>query len=99
MRRCIVRTFALALILGTSSAADAADENDDEQPKATYSVVELRSFEIAPVAPPTPALKYQLLFDDSADRRPGNAAILYLQAALLLGAPTEEKSEQALEAY
>ena len=31
------------------------------------------TFELTPIAPPTPALKYQLLFDDALDRRPGNA--------------------------
>ena len=34
-----------------------------------------KSFEITPAAPPVPALKYQLLFDNYVARRPGNAAI------------------------
>ena len=57
MRRCMVKTFALALML-TSNAADAADPSGEhrETTKTSYSVVEHRSFEIAPVAPPTPKL-------------------------------------------
>jgi len=59
------------------------------------------SFELTPVAPPTPALKYQLLFDDWLDRRPGNAAVLYLDSMLLAHANKAEgdKALKALDAY
>ena len=60
---------------------------------------EERTFELTAVAPPTPLLKYQLLFDDLGERRPGNAAILYLQAVLLLGPDASEQANKALEAY
>jgi hypothetical protein len=57
------------------------------------------TFELTPVAPPTPALKYQLLFDDALDRRPGNAAILYFDSILLMGPDARDKAAKALEAY
>src|SRR5690348_3527032 len=58
-----------------------------------------RTFELTPTAPPAPALKYQLLFDDLTDRRPGNAAILYLDSILLMGPDSQSKAEKAIEAY
>ncbi|HEY4232320.1 MAG TPA: hypothetical protein VGM76_02755 [Lacipirellulaceae bacterium] len=71
----------------------AADKPTAEAPP------EVRSFELTPTAPPAPALKYRLLFDDAVDSRAGNAAILYLQAVLLMGADGQEKADQALKAY
>jgi hypothetical protein len=56
-------------------------------------------FELTPVAPPAPTLKYQLLFDDQSARRPGNAAILYFDAILLMGPDAKQKAEQALNAF
>jgi hypothetical protein len=58
---------------------------------------DVRSFELTPIAPPVPALKYQLLYDNLAERRPGNAAILYLDAVLMMGADAKEKAGQAME--
>lgn len=60
---------------------------------------DVRTFELTPSAPPQPVLKYQLLFDDLADRLPGNAAILYLDSILLMGPDAKEKGGQALDAY
>jgi hypothetical protein len=60
---------------------------------------DVRTFELSPVAPPKPALKYQLLFDDLGDRRPGNAAILYLDSILIMGPDAKEKAQKTLEAY
>src|SRR5881227_2335106 len=60
---------------------------------------ETRSFELTAVAPPQPALKYQLLFDDANDRRAGNAALLYHDAVLLMGPEVKDKTERALAAY
>jgi hypothetical protein len=57
------------------------------------------SFELTPVAPPIPSLKYQLFFDDPLDRRPGNAAILYFDSILLMGPEAKDKAPKALEAY
>ena len=65
----------------------------------TTRPAETRTFELTAVPPPTPALKYQLLFDDIGDRRPGNAAILYLDAILLMGPDTKDKAGDALAAY
>lgn len=60
---------------------------------------DVRTFEIKPSAPPVPALKYQLIFDDLGDRRPGNAAILYLQSILLMGPDAQGKAGKALDAH
>src|SRR5437870_4699697 len=60
---------------------------------------EVRSFELTATPPPVPALRYELLYDILADRRPGNAAILYLDSVLLLPADARENGEKALNAY
>jgi|GEM_PF-5800136 len=52
---------------------------------ATQPIGDIRTFDLTPTPPPSPALKYQLLFDP-ADRHPGNAALLYSQAELLFSA-------------
>jgi hypothetical protein len=67
------------------------------QPAPTPAEPEVRSFELTPVAPPTPALKYHLLFT-AAERVPGNAALAYLDAAFLLAPDSNEKAERALDA-
>jgi hypothetical protein len=58
-----------------------------------------RTFELRAIAPPSPALKYQLLFDDMTDRRPGNAALLYLDAVLLMGPDAKANAQKALAAF
>lgn len=83
-----VWTALLVLFVGTSAVA-----------QTTQPAADVRTFELTAVAPPTPALKYQLLFDDLGDRRPGNAAILYLDSILLMGPDTKDKAEKALDAY
>jgi hypothetical protein len=60
---------------------------------------EVQAFELTPVAPPTPALKYQLLFQNAYDRHPGNAANLYLEAALLTTQDEIDQAEKALDKY
>src|SRR5580658_10364527 len=65
----------------------------------TSPAPDFRTFELTAVAPPTPALKYQLLFDDLGERRPGNAAILYLDSILLLPQDTQDQAKKALDAY
>src|SRR3954467_7245767 len=60
---------------------------------------EVRSFELTATPPPVPALKHELLFDILADRRPGNAAMLYLDSVLIMPADAREKGQQALDAY
>jgi hypothetical protein len=60
---------------------------------------EVQAFELTPVAPPTPALKYQLLFQNAYDRHPGNAANLYLEAALLTDEKETDQANTALDKY
>jgi hypothetical protein len=86
-----MKRFALTIALVLSLPATAVSQ--------TSSEADVRTFELTAVAPPTPSLKYQLLFDDLGERRPGNAAILYLQAALLLGPDAPEQANKALDAY
>src|SRR5437016_224960 len=57
-----------------------------------------RKFELTATPPPIPALKHQLLFNYS-QRTPGNAAMPYADAILLLGADTNDKADRALAAY
>src|SRR5947209_6482706 len=57
-----------------------------------------RKFELAATPPPIPALKNQLLFNYS-QRTPGNAAMPYADAILLMGADTTEKADRALAAF
>jgi hypothetical protein len=86
-----IATLSLCLLLATATAPSGAQPSD---PK-----LETRTFELTPAAPPTPALKYQLLFDDLGDRRPGNAALLYLDAILLMPPDGKEQAQKALEAF
>ena len=91
-----MKSFLLSgvLILGLSgSTAVSAEQGKSAEP------ADKKSFELTPVSPPSPALKYQLMFDDAGNRLPGNAAILYLDSVLLLGADTREKIQNAYEAY
>jgi len=83
------RSMLLIAMLGVCAAAGAQ----------TTRPADVRTFELTPAAPPTPALKYQLLFDDIGERRPGNAALLYLDAILLMGPDTKDKALKALDAY
>jgi hypothetical protein len=84
-----IAVLGVCLLLATAAVrAQPADHKD-----------ETRTFELTPVAPPTPALKYQLLFDDLGDRRPGNAALLYLDAILLMPPDAKEQAKKALDAF
>jgi hypothetical protein len=58
-----------------------------------------KSFEITPAAPPVPALKYQLLFDNYVARRPGNAAIFYFRALMFQTDGINKEIDAALEEY
>ncbi|HEY7089455.1 MAG TPA: hypothetical protein VH518_15260 [Tepidisphaeraceae bacterium] len=66
--------------------------------QASRPNAESRTFELTPTAPPTPALKYQLHFN-FADSHPGNAASVYMQAIMFLGAETDKTAQKALDAY
>ncbi|HZZ42914.1 MAG TPA: hypothetical protein VFE58_08240 [Tepidisphaeraceae bacterium] len=83
-----IRTPFAALLLST---ATLYAQSTQPTPADRYS------FNLSPVAPPTPALKYELLFND-ADRHPGNAAGLYFDAMLTLGTDLDQKFEKAEEA-
>ena len=58
---------------------------------------EVRSFELTATAPPTPSMKYTLLFP-FADRRPGNAAPLYADAIMLMEPNANDTAQKALDA-
>jgi len=66
--------------------------------QAQAGISDTRDFELTPVAPPVPALKYELLFDP-LDRRPGNAALLYFQAEALMGQEYAKRIADAEDAY
>jgi hypothetical protein len=59
---------------------------------------DVRTFELVPVAPPTPVLKYELLYR-WGDRRPGNAAIQYMTATELMNDAYIKKIDDAGDAY
>src|SRR5262245_38921635 len=83
-------TFITALVILGLAAHSPAQTS---RPNA-----EVRAFELTATAPPTPALKYQLQFN-FADKHPGNAATVYMQAIMFLGAETNKTTEKALDAY
>ena len=83
-------SLIVALLLGLSF--DAIAQTSQPAP-------EVKSFELTPTPPPVPALKYELFYDVLADRVPGNAAILYIQTALLMGTDSPKQALEALEAY
>jgi hypothetical protein len=92
MKRIPATVALLALAIGAAARAAEFTSNFD-QPTDT------RTFEITPAAPPYPALKYQFLFDDLQDTRPGNAAILYLDSILFLSPEVLKAADSATEAY
>src|SRR5690242_7591177 len=67
--------------------------------QTTRAATETRSFELTATPPPTPALRYELLYDVLSDRIPGNAALLYLDSVLLMPTDAREQGEQALKAF
>ncbi len=87
MKRIVLTT---ALVLSLCASAMAQNATTD---------LDVWRFELTPTAPLAPALKYQFLFRDAFERRPGNAAILYMYATLLMGPDARDKAEKALEAY
>lgn len=64
---------------------------------AAPSNIDALTFDIHPIAPPTPALKYRLLFDP-VDRFRGNAALTYMQATMLIAPEQDKLREAALDA-
>jgi hypothetical protein len=95
-----MKRFVLITALSLGLCAPAFSQTGPSSSPATQPAqTDARTFELTPVAPPAPAMKYQLLFDDLDQRRPGNAAVLYMQAALLMGSGSAEEADKALEAY
>src|SRR6478672_3428656 len=67
--------------------------------QTSHPAPDVKSFEITPSPPPVPALKYELYYDVLTDRVPGNAAIVYIQTCLLMGAESPKVALDALDAY
>ncbi len=93
-----MKRYALVALLvlmvcaaGVVNAAPATTQSSEAEP-------EIRSFELTPVAPPTPALKYSFQYP-YIDRVTGNAAPLYLDAILLMKPGAQDKANDALDAY
>ena len=82
----ILTTFAVLLIVGRAAWGEGPTGD-------------VRSFELTAVAPPQPALKYRLLFDSLPEQSPGNAALLYMQAILIMGNGPSEQADKAIDAY
>jgi len=58
---------------------------------------DVRTFDLSPVAPPTPALKYELLVDP-IDQQSGNAAVYYKQAIAAWTKDADGSVDKALDA-
>jgi hypothetical protein len=59
---------------------------------------DIHDFELTPVAPPVPMLKYELQFNMS-ERHPGNGAIMYLNAISLVNSEVSKQISDADDAY
>jgi len=86
MKPCIIMIVALLTATCASTAFAAA------KPGESFD------FELSPVAPPTPVLKYHFLFR-YAERRQGNAVIPILTATNLVGVELTKKTDDAEEAF
>src|SRR3954452_14034584 len=83
MRSLAIAVFSIGLLALTASAAEP-------------SRLDVRTFDIRPVAPTTPALKYRLRFDP-VDRYHGNAALAYMQAAMFVEPDNDKLRERCLD--
>jgi hypothetical protein len=88
MKRMILIAASLVLMYTRIAGAQSTQPQED-----------VRSFELTAVAPPSPAMKYQLRYDDLADRLPGDAVVLYMDAALLMGPDAGPNATKALDAF
>jgi hypothetical protein len=59
---------------------------------------DIQTFELNPASPPVPALKYRLLIDPN-EKRPGNAAVFYMRAALLSSQAHADLVDKAVDAH
>src|SRR5690349_16002529 len=91
-----MKRLALTMMCVLSVCARAASAAEPATKPATPEP-EVRRFELTPVAPPTPAMKYHLMFN-FAERIPGNAAITYAGTTMLLKPDTNDTAEKALDA-
>src|SRR3954468_4175218 len=94
--RQVTLITALALIVCASGFAQTKPASTRSS-SLSKPEPDVRTFELTPVPPPTPALKHHLLFTYD-ERIPGNAALPYLQATLLLAPDSNEKAQRALDA-
>jgi hypothetical protein len=100
-RLALTMMCVLSVCAGRASFATAAEpaSNPASNPasKPAAPEPEVRRFELTAVAPPTPAMKYALMFT-FAERIPGNAAMPYLDAGLLLEPNSNDTAQRALDA-
>jgi hypothetical protein len=89
----MIRLLLTLVLLPTLCLAQTTRSSNPE------AVPDIRTFDLTPTPPPVPALKYELLYDTLADRTTGNAAILYMQTTMLLGATGADDALKALDAY
>ncbi len=94
VKRMITPIVSVPLCLAAAAAVPAS--RPASRP-ATRRTVDTRAFELTPTPPPTPALRYQLT-TSPADRRPGNAAQAYLEAALTVSAEQSDAMDKAVDA-
>lgn len=95
-RHPLMNAVFLALCIAGFVAAPAAAQS---QPSTDTSFKpDNRSFELTPVGPPAPTLKYRFHFS-MAERIPGNAAPLILDAILLMGPTAAQTIGKANDAY
>src|SRR5687767_11005416 len=85
-----MKPFLLSIAILVSIAAPALSQAPPDP--------DIRDFEITATLPSTPILKHQLYFE-FPDRIPGNAALAYLDAILLIPEGAKEKAEKAIRAY
>lgn len=86
-RRLTAIAFTLCLCASLCAARPPADQKKGD----------VRTFELHPVAPPVPALKYRFTYDP-VDCYRGNAAIPYLQAMMFLSDKEDAALDKALDA-
>lgn len=97
MKRLALTTMCVLSVCAVATSSALAAEAPATKKAPAAPEPEVRRFELTPVAPPTSGMKHHLLFDYS-ERIPGNAAIAYLDSALLLQPDSNDKAEKALSA-
>jgi hypothetical protein len=83
-RTCCIALVLLVLVVCACAFAAPPD------------TVDVRTFEIRPLAPPSPALKYRLLFDP-VEQFHGNAALALMQATMFVEPEIDKLRETCLD--